>query len=103
MASTAGTAPLEVSPEIAFRAALANPLVPKVYANHSYTVVQTADIAFMFGFAGQPTGVVSMPYAVAKAFALKLQEAIAGYEKSTGVSIPDVTAIENKLRASPVV
>jgi hypothetical protein len=96
----ASAAKFDIPPELAFRTALASPLVPKLYANQFWTIIQPVDLAVMIGVAGQPTGIVSMSYSVAKTFAAKLQEAIAGYEKQTGTTIPAADALEAKLRES---
>jgi hypothetical protein len=89
---------LEASPEAAFRSALLTESVPKIYANQFWNVVQANDFAIMFGQSGVPTAVISMAYPLAKSLALRLNEAISGYEAQVGAQIPPVEVAENKLR-----
>jgi hypothetical protein len=83
-----------VTPEQAFRAALGNPIVPKVYANTFTNVVSPTDVTLLFGLHGTPSAVVSLSYPVAKALSGKLIEAIKEYEEKTGLKVPEAEMLE---------
>jgi hypothetical protein len=89
---------VEVIPEVAFRAALANPLLAKVFANHFFTVTSPTDLSILFGHSGVPTGIVSMPYSMAKTLAKRLKEALDTYEGIIGAPVTDAETLESKLR-----
>jgi hypothetical protein len=98
---TAGIA-IAVPPEAAFWQALANPTVPKIYANTFGVVIHPTDLAITFGQAGVITGIVALNYIIAKTLATKLQEAIAAYERNTGVEVLNAEVLEKRIREKPV-
>lgn len=91
-------ATIEVPPEVAYRQALANPMVPKIYANTFNLLVQPTDIALLLAQAGHPNAIISMTYPVAKTLSARLQQAVESYEKLAAVSIPEAETLEKKYR-----
>ena len=81
--------PQPVTPEQAFRMAMANPTVPKFYANTFTNFVGGVEVAVLFGIHGAPAGVVSISYPLAKALAAKLSEAVSQYEEKTHSKVAD--------------
>lgn len=77
-------------------------MVPKIYANGFSVVVQSNDLALLLGLAGAPTGIVSLPYSVAKALARQLSDAITGYESSTTANVLDAEFLDKKLKEGNV-
>lgn len=98
-ASVAAAPPaIEMPPEAVYRLVLANPTIPKFYANTFGLIIQPTDLAVMLGQAGSTAAVVSMTYPVAKTLAVQLERAIANYEKLAQVSVPEAEALEKKYR-----
>jgi hypothetical protein len=89
---------LPVTPEQAFRAAVANPMVARLYANTFTNVMGGTEISVMFGFHGAPIGIVSVSFPVAKLLATKLLEQIAEYENKTKLKIGNVEQLEQALQ-----
>jgi len=92
---------IPVPPEAVFWQALANPGVPKLYANTFSVVLHPTDIALVFGQAGAVSGMVSLTYAVAKTLADRLQQAVASYEQTVETVVTAAEALEKKFRERP--
>lgn len=86
------------TPEQAFRAAMGNPMVPKLYANTFTNVVSPTDVSLLFGLHGTPAAVVSLSYPVAKALSEKLAQAITEFEEKTGSKVTDAEALEKSFQ-----
>ena len=91
---------LPVTPEQAFRNALANPSVPKVYGNGFTVAVSASDLSIMVGAQGVPVGIVSLSWPVAKALANKILDVVKQFEGATKMQIADVDQIEVGRRVS---
>jgi hypothetical protein len=92
------TKPNEISPDVAYQAAIRDPRVPRVYGNHVTTVAAVHDISLMFGVNGVPSGLVTIPYALAKTMSQNLAKVVAEYERASGLVIPDADKLEEALR-----
>lgn len=98
LAPTYAPGAVPVPPEAIFWQALANPAIPKLYANTFSVVMHPTDVALLFGQAGNITGMVSMNYSVAKTLASKLQRAVEAYENSMEVAVPPAESLDAKFR-----
>lgn len=67
--------------------AIANPDVPKIYANGFVNAIGTGDVAILFKNGNSPAAVVNLSYTVAKSLAAKIGYLIAQLEEGTGNTI----------------
>jgi len=87
---------MEVPPEVAFRQAMANPMVPKIYANMFFNYLGPNDLSIMLGNGSVPSGVLSLSYSTAKTLAKLLQQAVQQWEDAAGVVLPPTEIVEAK-------
>jgi len=85
------------TPDQAFRSAMGNPMVPKIYANSFTNFIGASEVAVMLGIHGAFAGVLSLSYPVAKALAARLTEAVNQYQEKTGITVGELEELERAI------
>lgn len=79
-------APAALPPEL-LQQVIANPAIPKIYAQGFANFASALDITVVVLNCSIPTGVVTMSYGAAKGFVASMGEAIARFERSMGSEV----------------
>lgn len=89
-----------IAPEQALQLALANPMLPKIYANQYSGFVGAVDLTVLLGRNNSPAAVLQFSWVFAKGFGQALIDAVAQYEQATGVTLPTLGELETMIAAS---
>jgi hypothetical protein len=74
--------------------ALANPAVPKIYANGFTLGLTNADVQIVFKLFGRPILVLSLSYTLAKTMAEQFSDLVEHWEKQTGQKLQTTQTID---------
>jgi hypothetical protein len=82
--------------------ALADPTIPKLYANSFECALGLGDIALLLKNGEKATAVLNMSHTVAKTLAIRLSELVRFLESKAGTSVMTTAEVEKALRPKKV-